>query len=81
MSPEVRGYAPSRDWPDGWGIWAWHGVRVPRDVIEYPEGLTGERIEGEENVEVRRAMIERIGMETWLERSGAICRISNLPAN
>src|SRR5713101_7625457 len=27
-------------WPDGWGVYAVHGVRVPRRVVEAPETLT-----------------------------------------
>jgi len=52
---------PALMYPDGWGIWASHGVRVPRQVIEAPESLNAEAILGESNAEVRRVMIERFG--------------------
>jgi hypothetical protein len=56
---------------DSWMFHAWHGVRVPADVIEQPETITPERIAAEANQEIRRAMIERIGWEVYLARAGA----------
>ncbi len=58
---------PALQYPDGWGIWAWNGVRVPRDLIE--EGWTTERILREENQEIRRCAIERIGWDTFISQS------------
>jgi hypothetical protein len=58
-------------WPDGWGIYAWHGVRVPAQVILAPETLTVAQIQAEENAEVRRVMIERMGWDKWLADTGA----------
>ena len=48
-------------YPDGWGVYAWHGVRVPERVIMHPDTLTGQDIIEERNVEVRRVMMERMG--------------------
>jgi hypothetical protein len=62
---------PAVAYPDGWSIYAVHGVRVPADVIEEPESVTVARIEKEENAEVRRVMIERMGYERYLLESGA----------
>lgn len=56
---------------DGWGVWAWHGVRVPAKVIEAPETLGAAAIQAEPNVEIRRVMIERYGQERYLRESGA----------
>jgi hypothetical protein len=50
---------------DGWGIWAWHGVRVSRQVIEQPETLTVAQIAAEENAEARRVMVERMGWDRF----------------
>ena len=55
---------PALLYPDGFGIWAWHGVRVPREVIE--RRLEPGRIARESNVEVHRVMIERYGLERYL---------------
>jgi hypothetical protein len=46
---------------DGFGVWCWHGVRVPQYVIERPQDITVEKIHGEQNAEIRRVMIERFG--------------------
>lgn len=51
---------------DGWGVYAWHGVRVPADIIERPETITPESVRKESDEEVRRVMIERFGWEKWL---------------
>ena len=58
---------PAVMYPDGWAIYAVHGVRVPSDIIEKPDMLTKERILGEENAEVRRVMIEKVGNDKFLE--------------
>ena len=62
---------PAVVWPDGWGVWSVHGVRVPRQVVEAPETLTVDQIRGEENAEVRRVMIGRYGPDRYLRESGA----------
>ncbi len=59
---------PAIVYPDGWGVWAWHGVRVPREVIEEP--VTIEQIRGERNAEVRRIMIERFGLDRYITDAG-----------
>lgn len=61
---------PAIEYPDGWQIHAWHGVRVPARVIEQSHTLTGEEILGEANAEVRRAMIEKIGLSDFFARIG-----------
>ena len=58
-------------WADGTALYAWHGVRVPWWVIEHPERVTAAVIDQEENAEVRRAMIERIGWDVYLAQIGA----------
>jgi len=57
---------PAVGFADGWGIGAWHGVRVPKKVIEQPEALTAKEVLGEANAEVRRVMIERLGADRLL---------------
>lgn len=60
---------PAMLYRDGWAIYAVHGVVVPREVIEQPSSITVERIEGETNIEVRRAMIERYGLDRYMKDS------------
>ena len=56
---------PAVGFQDGWGVWAWHGTRVTRQIIEQPETLTIEQISAETNAEVRRVMVERMGWERF----------------
>jgi hypothetical protein len=58
-------------YPDGWGVYAVHGVRVPADIIEQPASITPARIEAERNAEIRRVMIDRYGIAKYLLDSGA----------
>jgi hypothetical protein len=44
---------------------------VSEDVILQPEKLTVARIDGENNAEVRRVMLERYGEARYLQDSGA----------
>jgi hypothetical protein len=59
---------------DKWGMYAWHGVLVPAYVVLLPEPLTFDLIEAETNVEVRRVLIERFGLEKYL-REGSVGKI------
>jgi hypothetical protein len=63
---QALGYA------DSWGIHAWHGVRVPSDVIERPHTLTTKQIREEQNAEIRRVMLERFGFDRFIADSGAL---------
>jgi hypothetical protein len=58
-------------YPDGWGIWAVGGVRVNKEIIENPETITVDKIEGERNTEVRRIMIDLYGQSRYLIDSKA----------
>lgn len=58
-------------WRDGGALYSWHGVSVPGWVLCRPEQLTARKIHAEENMEVRRAMLERMGWERYLEESKA----------
>ena len=49
----------------------WHGVMVPEFVIMRPEFITVEHIQKEENVEVRRVMLDRYGIARYLVDSKA----------
>jgi len=56
---------PAVAWPDGWGVYAVHGVRVPVDLIEH--GWDVKRILAEPNAEVRRVAIERLGWDRFID--------------
>lgn len=57
---------PSCAFADGFAIYSYHGVAVTKEIIESPEKITVEAIEREENAEVRRIMIDRMGVEKYL---------------
>lgn len=56
---------------DGWPVYAWHGVRVPEQVILAPQTLKADQITKEPNAEVRRVMLERFGQDRYIRESGA----------
>jgi hypothetical protein len=63
---------PAVVWPDGWGVYAWHGTRVPADVIKQPQSITADRVVKEANAEVRRVMLERLGHNRFIADLGAL---------
>ena len=71
---------PACAYPDGWGIYAVHGVHVPADIIEDRASLTVARIDAEENAEVRRVMIDLYTPKRYLADSGATV-VQELPEN
>lgn len=46
-------------YPDGWGVYAWHGVRVTEQIIMQPDTITAQQILDRDNAEVRRVMLTR----------------------
>jgi hypothetical protein len=50
---------PACAYPDGFSIHAIHGVRVPPFVVRRPREITVQKIDDEDNAEIRRVMIER----------------------
>jgi hypothetical protein len=62
---------PVLGYPDGWEVWAWHGVRVPRQVIERPDTITVAQIHATRNLEVRWVLLERYGLGRYLRDADA----------
>lgn len=54
---------------DGWGVYCWHGVVVPEWVIKNPESITVEKIDSEQNQEIKRVLLERFGEGRYLDES------------
>jgi len=46
-------------------LYFWHGVLVPAFVVTRPDWITVEHIRSEDNAEVRRVMVERMGWEKF----------------
>ena len=63
---------PAMRYPDGWSIYAWHGLRVPEQVIMRPESLTVADVRDERNAELRRVMLTRYGEARYLDDIGAM---------
>lgn len=62
---------PSLVYPDGWQVFAWHGVLVPDFVVTSPQSITVDFIDTTDNAELRRVLIERYGQGRYIEDSGA----------
>jgi hypothetical protein len=58
-------------YPDGWAVWAWHGVRVPRELVERPDAITVAQIRATRNLEARRLLLERYGLDRYLRDADA----------
>ena len=54
---------PAVDYGGAWGVWAWHGVRVPERVIRGT--YTAQEALTERNAEIKRVMIERMGPDLF----------------
>ncbi|MFF7738286.1 DUF6745 domain-containing protein [Streptomyces sp. NPDC007984] len=66
-----RGDGPALAFPDGFALYAWRGMPVPRDFLTGLADLTPDRIRAEENAELRRVMLEFYGYDRFLADSGA----------
>lgn len=53
---------PALKW-NNFQSYRWHGVNVPKHVIDQPEQITLAQIHAQRNVETRRVMIERYGYD------------------
>jgi hypothetical protein len=60
---------PALTYADGYAVHAWHGTRVPADLVS-GEGWGPHRILGERNAEVRRCAIERRGWDRFVGEAG-----------
>lgn len=58
-------------WRDGSELFAIHGVRVPAWIVLHPERIDAKAVRSEQNLEVQRVMIERMGVGRYLFECGA----------
>lgn len=66
-----RGDGPALAYRDGFALYAWRGMPVPKDFLADLGTLTPARIREEENAELRRVMLEFYGYDRYLTESGA----------
>jgi hypothetical protein len=64
--------APALRFRDGWSVWAWKGVVIPSWLIQNPERITLAMIDHEQNVQIRRCMIEILTPERYVAQGGAV---------
>jgi hypothetical protein len=62
---------PALRWADGWELYFLHGVQVPRGVILHPDRISVADICAEPDIECRRIMIDRLGADRFVDRTGA----------
>jgi hypothetical protein len=66
-----RGEGAAMEFPDGYGLWAWRGMPIPAGLAAELPSLTVDRIQREQNAEIRRVMLEHFGYERYLREAGA----------
>lgn len=54
---------------DGFAMYAWHGIRVPAWIIEHKELITIDVVNNEQNIEIKRCMIEIKGYEWFIKEA------------
>ena len=52
---------PALEYPDGWGIYSWHGTKIPEEWIKDKGNLKAETVLKTANMEQRRAGVEILG--------------------
>ena len=57
---------------DGFGVWALNGIYMPKELVETPADKINPKVILEiKNVEVRREVIRKVGVETIVKKLGA----------
>jgi hypothetical protein len=62
---------PAIAYPDGYELYAWRGLRVPKEAFD-AAWLTADRIMKEENAELRRAHMEIYGQGRYMRDAGGV---------
>jgi hypothetical protein len=63
---------PAIAYPDGWEIYALNGVRLSKELVMTPaEALDPQLVTKEQNAEIRREIVRKIGVERLCQRLGA----------
>ena len=63
---------PAATWRDGFSMWYYHGMAVPRHWIENRGSITAEEIKKESNAEKRRALRDLMGTEKYYDALGGV---------
>lgn len=62
---------PFCEWSDGFKLFTINGVRIPAWIVLSPDLLSVQAINDESNAEVRRIMIDKYGVEKYIQNSNA----------
>lgn len=62
---------PAAEWPNGKGVYFWHGVHMTESAGRDPDAITASRVLRWANAERRRVAIERMGLERFMQAVGA----------
>jgi hypothetical protein len=65
------GEGPALAYADGFELYRWRGVAIPKTFAQTLTALTPEIIRGERNAELRRIMLEHYGHDRYIVDSGA----------
>ncbi|MBX9667352.1 MAG: hypothetical protein K2X93_07020 [Candidatus Obscuribacterales bacterium] len=65
-------FGPAIEFPDGWTVYARHGMPIPPRVTHFAHRKDLKEIESEQNAEIRRHLIEVYGVEKYLIDAEAI---------
>lgn len=57
---------PAAEWLDGYGSYFLHGMGVQQDWVEQPEKIDVQRVLGEQNIELRRALVTLMGYSRFV---------------
>ena len=68
---------PAIAYRDGWEVYAWHGVNVPKDMITSDWSVS--RIYREPNVEVRRCAVEKMGWDRFIKEGNLVQSGATVP--
>jgi hypothetical protein len=64
------GDGPAVRFRDGWEVYAWHGLRVEREIIAEP--VNPDTVMAQRNVELRRILLERYGLKRFIAERGRL---------
>lgn len=62
------------EYSDGFGLCSWHGYTIPRNkewIIREKDAINADKIEAEENAELRRIMLEKYGFDRYIAERDA----------
>ncbi len=55
------------EFKDGYKCWFWKGISVPQKLIETPELITKDDLKNNQNTEIRRCYIEKLGVTKYFK--------------